>query len=259
MHDGPMTEACIELAKLRVPIMVYPMPLTGGTAPVTLGGTILIHNVEFLSGLTLFQAVNPGAPIIYGTGASQLDMLTGRYGHGADGMGLQPALGELARFYNLPVNMFGPSTSAYEVDALYGHEATATTMLSYLSGADEIYSVGLLGSAQVLSLDKMVMDNYLIQQIEDLLTPINVDEEHLQAELIERVGVGGSFLTQRETRDYTRREYKPMWPPANQYYVDIVHQDALHILHNHQPPPLPEGAAEKIDAIVARADRELGK
>jgi trimethylamine--corrinoid protein Co-methyltransferase len=30
MHDGPMTEACIELAKLRVPIMVYPMPLAGG-------------------------------------------------------------------------------------------------------------------------------------------------------------------------------------------------------------------------------------
>ena len=36
MHDGPMTEACIELAKLNVPIMVYPMPLAGWTSPVTL-------------------------------------------------------------------------------------------------------------------------------------------------------------------------------------------------------------------------------
>ncbi len=258
MHDGPMTEACIELAKLRVPIMVYPMPLTGGTAPVTLGGTILMHNAEFLSGLALFQAVNPGTPIIYGTGASQLDMLTGRYGAGADGQGVRPALAELARFYNVPVNLFGPGTSAYELDALYGYEAVAAIMLSYMAGADEVYGVGLLGSAQILSLDKMVLDNYLIHQVEDMLAPINVDEEHLQAELIERVGVGGSFLTQRETRDYTKREYKPMWPPANKYYVDIVHQDALNILHNHQPPPLPDGAAEKIDAIVAQADRELG-
>jgi len=257
MHDGPMTEACIELAKLRVPIMVFPMPLAGGTAPVTLGGTILMHNVEFLSGLTLFQAVNPGTPIIYGTGASQLDMHTGRYGHGANGEGLRPALGELARFYNLPVNMFGPATSAYELDALYGHEATATTMLAYLAGADEIYSVGLLGSAQVLSLDKMVMDNYFIHQVEDLLKPISVDEEHLQADLIERVGIGGSFLAQRETRDFTKREYVPMWPPAGKYYVDIVHQDALNILHNHQPPPLLDGAAEEIETIVARADEAL--
>ena len=85
MHDGPMTEACIELAKLNVPIMVYPMPLAGGTSPVTLGGTMLMHNIEFLSGLVLFQCVNPGAPIIYGTGSSQLDMRTGRYGGSADG------------------------------------------------------------------------------------------------------------------------------------------------------------------------------
>ena len=57
MHDGPMTEACIELAKLQVPIMVYPMPLAGGTSPVTLSGTILLHNVEFLSGLVLFLSL----------------------------------------------------------------------------------------------------------------------------------------------------------------------------------------------------------
>jgi trimethylamine--corrinoid protein Co-methyltransferase len=259
MHDGPMTEACIELAKLRVPIMVYPMPLAGGTAPVTLGGTILMHNVEFLSGLTLFQAVNPGTPIIYGTGASQLDMLTGRYGGSADGYGLGAALCSLARFYNLPANLWGTSTRAYELDALYGHEATAATMLAYLAGADEIYSVGLLGAAQVLSLDKMVLDNYLIRQVEDMLKPISMDEEHLQAELIARVGIGGSFLTQRETRDLTRREYVPMWPPAGKYYVDIVHDEALNILHNHQPPPLPEGAAEKIDAVVAQADKALAE
>jgi trimethylamine--corrinoid protein Co-methyltransferase len=34
MHDGPMTEACIELARLDVPIMVFPMPLAGGIIPV---------------------------------------------------------------------------------------------------------------------------------------------------------------------------------------------------------------------------------
>jgi len=257
MHDGPMTEACIELAKLRAPIMVYPMPLAGGTSPVTLGGTVLLHNVEFLSGLVLFQAVNPGTSIIYGTGAAQLDMHTGHYGSSANGNGLQLALLDMARFYNLPANLGGLDTSSNELDALYGYEGTSAEILAYLSGADEIYSIGLLGNAQILSLDKMVFDNHLARQIEIMARPVLVDEEHLQVDLIERVGIGGTYLTQRETRDFARSEYVPMWPPAGNTAMEVVHEEALDILHNHQPPPLPEGAADKIEAIVAEADKAL--
>jgi trimethylamine--corrinoid protein Co-methyltransferase len=257
MHDGPMTEACIELAKLDVPIMVYPMPLAGGTSPVTLAGTALLHNVEFLSGLVLFQSVRPGLPIIYGTGASQLDMQTGRYGGSADGHAMRLALCDLARFYNLPVNLWGLSTVSKGLDALYGYEATSHGLLAYLAGADEIYSLGLLGSAQILSLDKMVLDNHLSRQIEIIAQPFLADEEHLQADLIEQVGISGHYLGQRETRTFTRREYVPTWPPAGLPLLDLIHEEALDILRTHQPPPLPPGVMEEIEAILAEADREL--
>ena len=259
MHDGPMTEACIKLARLQVPIMVYPMPLAGGTSPVTLGGTILLHNVEFLSGLVLFQVVNPGTPIIYGTGASQLDMSTGAYGGSADGYGLELALCDLARFYNLPVNLGGLSSASDGLDAQYGHEATAAGLLAYLAGADEMYSMGLLGSAQILSLEKMVLDNHLTRQIEIMVSPILVDEAHLQADLIERVGTGGHYLSQRETQVFTQREYVSVWPPAGKTMSEIAHSEALEILHTHQPPPLPAGAVNRIEAIVAEADRALAQ
>ena len=259
MHDGPMTEACIELARLEVPIMVYPMPLAGGTSPVTPGGTILLHNVEFLSGLVLFQLVNPGTPIIYGTGASQLDMQTGRFGGSANGHAMRLALCDMARFYELPVNLWGLSSSSEKLDALYGHEATTYALLAHLAGVDEIYSMGLLGNAQILSLDKMVLDNHLARQIATMSRPLLVDEEHLQAGLIERVGIGGHFLGQRETRTFTRSEYVPSWPPADQVLLEAIHQEALDILHNHQPPPLPPGAAEQTQTIVAEADRALAQ
>jgi trimethylamine--corrinoid protein Co-methyltransferase len=259
MHDRLMTEACIELARLRVPIMVYPMPLAGGTSPVTLGGTILLHNVEFLSGLVLYQAVNPGTPIIYGAGASQLDMHTGRYGGSADGPGMQIALSELAHAYDLPVNLLGLSTKSNTLDAQYGYEAMANCLVARLAGADEIYSMGLLGSAQVLSLEKMVLDNQLARLVDQTLQPLRVDEEHLQAELIERVGIGGSYLTQRETRDFTQSDYVPMWPPAGEDLLEIVRHEALEILHNHKPPPLPAGASETIDSVMAKADVRLRK
>jgi trimethylamine--corrinoid protein Co-methyltransferase len=257
MHDGSMTEACIELAKLKVPIMVYPMPLAGGTAPVTPGGTILLHNVEFLSGLVLYQAVNPGIPVIYGTGSSQLDMQTGRYGNSADVHGLKLALTEMGRFYNLPVNLWGLSTASRQLDVRYGYEATSSTLLAYLARPDEIYSMGLLGSAQILSLEKMVLDNHLARQIEIMARPVLVDERHLQADLIERVGIGGHYLGQRETRTVTRHEYVPMWPPAGRTMLEIARQEATDILHNHRPPALPSGGGAELKAIIARANSSL--
>jgi trimethylamine--corrinoid protein Co-methyltransferase len=257
MHDGPMTEACIELARLAVPIMVYPMPLAGGTSPVSPGGTILLHNIEFLSGLVLFQVVNPGTPIIYGTGASQLDMQTGRYGGSADGHAMRLALCEVARYYNLPVNLWGFSSSSKTLDALYGHEATTYGLLACLAGVDEIYSMGLMGNAQILSLDKMVLDNHLARQLATIVRPVPVDEEHLQADLIARVGIGGNFLGKQETRAFTRREYVTSWPPPDKALLEMVHSEALEILHSHQPPPLPEGAGDRIEALVAKADKVL--
>ncbi len=185
-------------------------------------------------------------------------MQTGRYGGSPDGHGLRLALRDLARFYNLAVNLFGLSSSSCQLDAQYGHEATTAALLAYLAGADEIYGMGLLDSAQVLSLDKMVLDNHLTHQIESM-GRVLVDEEHLQADLIERVGIGGHYLNQRETRAFTRREYLPVWPPAGKSMVEVAHAEALDILHNHRPPPLPAGASPEIERIVAEADEALAQ
>jgi trimethylamine:corrinoid methyltransferase-like protein len=170
---------------------------------------------------------------------------------------LQLGLRELARRYNLPVNLAGLGTSAPALDAQYGHEATASTLLAYLAQADEVYSVGLLGSAQILSLEKMVLDNHLIRQIEGMLGPLPVDEAHLQADLIERVGIGGHYLSQPETRAFTRREYVPRWPPAGKAMVEIARSAALEILEVHQPPPLPQRAEQAIQEVLAEADQAL--
>lgn len=259
MHDELMTEACIELAKLAVPIMVYPMPLAGGTSPITSAGISLIHNAEFLSGLVLFQLVNPGTPIIYGVGASQLDMRTGNYGSNATIYGILLALREMARFYDLPVNLWGCGTSSLELDAQYGFNATSSLLFAYLAGADEIYSMGLLGNSQYLSLEKMVLDNHLTKQVEIMARSISMDEEDFQLKVIEKVGIGGNFLGERETRDFTETEYIPPWPPPGKTILEVAREEALEIYQNHVPPPLPDGAEGQLERILREADRALSK
>ena len=170
-------------------------------------------------------------------------------------MGL--GLCEIAQFYNLPVNLGGLSTRSHSLDAQYGSEAITHGLLAYLAGADEIYSMGLLGDAQILSLEKMVLDNHLAHQLEAIVKPVQVDQAHLQADLIEQVGIGGHFLNLRETRDFTRREYTPMWPPVDQTMLEIAHEDALIIYHNHMPPKLPDGADQLLEDILAEADHAI--
>jgi len=207
MHDGAATEACMELAKLSVPILLHPMPLAGATSPLPPAGTILQHNVEVLSGLALFQAVHPGAPLIYAAGPAQLDMVSGNYADSADGNAMRLALVDVARFYNLPVNLGALGTASSSLDAHFGYEASSACLLAYLAGVDEIYSMGLLDSSQTLSLDKLVLDNHLARELEIMVQPIRIDEEHLAADLIERVGIGQHYLKRPETLASLRKEY----------------------------------------------------
>ena len=217
----------------------------------------MIFNAEFLSGLVLFQIVNPGTPIIYGIGVSQLDMRTGNFAITATLPGILLALREMGRFYNLPLNLWGCGTSSLELDAQYGFDATTNMLFAYLTGADEIYSMGLLGSSQYLSLEKMVLDHHLTKQIEIMVEPIATDDDDFQVKAIEHVGTGGNFLGEPETRDFTETEYVPQWPPEGKTMREVAREEALDIYDNHVPPPLPVRAAGQLERILREADRAL--
>jgi hypothetical protein len=71
------------------------------------------------------------------------------------------------------------------------------------------------------------------------------------------MSIGGNFLGEPVTRNFTHNEYIPVWPPPDQNLMDIIHEQALDILQTHTPPPLPQSAPSKIEAIVEKANKEL--
>jgi len=87
---------------------VLSMCLAGGTAPIHLAGTVVQHNAEVLSGLTLGQLVKPGAPMFYSSSTTSLDMRFGAAAVGSpEGAVLNAALAKMGRFYNIPVRVSG--------------------------------------------------------------------------------------------------------------------------------------------------------
>ena len=97
------TDVIIECAKLGVPINILSMALSGGTAPVTLAGTLVTHNAEVLSGIVLSQLTSKGAPVIYGSSTTIMDLKYATTPVGCPELGMiSSAVAKLAQYYLLP-------------------------------------------------------------------------------------------------------------------------------------------------------------
>ena len=82
--------------------------MSGASSPMTLAGTLVVHNAEILAGIVLAQLVNPGTPCMYGSSTSIFDMKHGTATVGAPEFGmLSAAVAEMAHFYEVPVTVGG--------------------------------------------------------------------------------------------------------------------------------------------------------
>lgn len=97
------TDMIMECARLGVPITIISMALAGGTTPVTLAGTLVTHNCEALAALVLSQATVKGAPVVYGSSTSIMDLKFTTSPVGCPELGMiNAAVAKLAQFYGLP-------------------------------------------------------------------------------------------------------------------------------------------------------------
>lgn len=106
-----ITECCeiiMESARNNVVCNLLSMAMAGGTSPVTLAGTLVTHNAEILSGLTLSQLTRKGAPFIYGSSTTAMDLKLAAATVGTPECAvISGAVARLARQYLLPSYVAG--------------------------------------------------------------------------------------------------------------------------------------------------------
>lgn len=96
-------EVIIECARLGLSDTILSMAMAGGSSPVTLAGTLVVHNAEVLSGLVLAQLVEPGVPVVYGSSTTAMDLRLGAAAVGTPEIALIGiAVAQLAHRYRLP-------------------------------------------------------------------------------------------------------------------------------------------------------------
>jgi trimethylamine--corrinoid protein Co-methyltransferase len=199
----------IQIARQGIPLAVPVEPLCGATAPVTLAGTLVIQNCDGLINVMLSQLARPGAPVIYGSVATSVDLHEiGYLGGPVESGMLNAATAQLARFYGFPYYSTAGISDSKTLDTQCGYESAINNLLVALAGGDFIHdAAGLMEFAITVSHEKLVIDNEILGMVTRAVEGIRVDPESLAVEAIRSAGPGGHFVSSRHTRRHMRREH----------------------------------------------------
>jgi len=257
-------------AEKGVPICYTPGDILGASTPVTLAGGIVQANAEGLSGIVLHQLKGKGSPIISGFAVVPLDMKTSSFSYGAPDWRLtNSAFADIYHYYGIPM-WSTVGSDAHCLDEQAGMEHAFGVLMAALDGANLIHDIGYLGQGLLGSPAAIVMCDEIISYVKRILRGFDISREMIGMDVIQKVGPGGNFLTEKHTLEHFRQE---LWRPkfmnrdnpetwskkGSKTYGERVTQKALQILGTHQPEPLPEEVAQKIDEIAREAEEGLAK
>ncbi len=269
VHSAGAVDKLLCCADTGIPLNYVPALMSGATGPVTLAGAIVTANAEALSGLVIHQLRCKGAPMISGFSATPMDMRKGTTVYGSPDERLtHSACCDLYHFYELPVWGEAGCSDAKSLDAQAGYEAAFSLLLATLDGCNLVHDVGYLGQGLIGSPAAIVMGAELISWVKRMDRGFEIGPQQIGLDVISRVGPGGHFLAQRETVRHLRQEH---WLPQ---LSDRNHPDAWieagapdlsrqavekarNLLRTHPVRRLQNEKQQGIDAIYARAEKEL--
>ena len=199
-------QALIDCARSGIPAELVSMPLTGATSPVTLREAVVQHCAENLSGVTIHQLAQKGAPIVYGGSPAAFDMRRGTTPMGAvETMMIDSAYSQVGKHLGLPTHAYMGLSDAKCVDYQAGLESGIGAVLAALSGVNVVSGGGMLDFEMCQSLEKVLLDHNALGMAHRLINGIEKREGDAVALLNELVTMS-SFLSHSHTRKNWRKE-----------------------------------------------------
>jgi trimethylamine--corrinoid protein Co-methyltransferase len=210
--DFASTEMLMFFAEGKWPVYPTIVPNAGLTSPMSMAGTLVQGNAEFLAAAVLMQMVQPATPLIYATLPTVADMRTGAYASGGIECGmLHMAFAQLARFYNVPCGGYIGLTNAKINDAQSGYETGMSGIAGLLAGVDMFNTGGLLDALKVFDFAKAVIDDEIAQMLKRVKRGLEFTDDDLALDVIASVGPGGSYMVNPHT--VKRMKTSALLPP----------------------------------------------
>jgi trimethylamine---corrinoid protein Co-methyltransferase len=270
--DDRMLDAQRAYSEANQPVVLTPFLLMGAMSPVTVPAALVQQIAEALSGIALSQLIRPGAPVIFGSFLSNIDMQSGspQFGTPESAVGLY-CTGQIARRFGLPFRGGGALTSSQVPDAQAGYEALMTLLPTFLAGTNWVmHSAGWLEGGLVSSFEKFVIDTQLLEMLRHEFTPLEIDDAALAFDAHAEVGHGGHFLGAMHTMERFRTcFYRPFLSSSDNFDRWMTKGEAKDTaaragdrwraaLEAYEQPPLDDAVRAELEEYVANRRFALG-
>ena len=262
--DIAMAQGIIDFARWGQVSIITPFCLAGAMAPITVAGALTLQHAEALAGITLAQLTRPGAPVVYGSFSSNVDMKSGAPAFGTpEHVKATLGAGQLARHIGLPWRAGGGSAANIS-DAQAANETQFGLWGAVLAGTTVlIHSAGWLEGGLTDSFEKFICDVEALQTIAELCVPTPGDAGAIGFDAIAEVEPGGHFFSAQHTMArYRTAFYDPLvadwsnfgsWSEAGSKNATL-RANAIwkKRLAEFQEPDAAAGVAELLDPFIAR-------
>ena len=268
--NSPLTFDSIMMGALKIyasnnqASIISPFIVGGAMAPVSVVGTLTQVLAEVLAGIAYSQIIRPGAPVIFGTFVTSIDMNSGAPTFGTpEASQILYGAGQLARRMNLPFRSGGGLCGSKLPDAQAAYETANTLNAALLGGVNfMLHSCGWLEGGLVASFEKYVMDADLLGTLQKMGLGVSADENGQAMDAIREVGPSGHYLG----CDHTQKNFKSAfwrsnlfdYKPFETWYEEGAHdtyslaaERVAHQLASYQQPPLDPEILAALEKYVA--------
>ena len=268
--NSPLTFDSIMMGALEVfasnnqASIISPFIVGGAMAPVSVVGTLTQVLAEVLAGIAYSQIIKPGAPVIFGTFVTSIDMNSGAPTFGTpEASQILYGAGQLARRMNLPFRSGGGLCGSKLPDAQAAYETANTLNAALLGGVNfMLHSCGWLEGGLVASFEKFIMDADHLGTLQKMGLGVSADENGHAMDAIREVGPSGHYLG----CDHTQRNFKSAfwrsnlfdYKPFETWYEEgardtysLAADRVAHQLASYQQPPLDPEILAALEKYVA--------
>lgn len=262
--DGIMMGALEVYARNNQACIVSPFIVGGAMAPVSVAGTLTQVLAEVLAGVAYSQLIRKGAPVIFGTFVTSIDMNSGAPTFGTPEAAMVTyGAGQLARRMGLPYRSAGSFCGSKLPDAQAAYETANSLNMGLLAGVNfMLHSCGWLEGGLVADFEKFVMDADQLGALHKMAKGIDMSENGQAMDAIREVGPGGHYLgcahTQANFKDAFWRsdllDYKPFETWEEEGARDTRQLAASRVeklLSDYQQPMLDPNIEQALRAYVA--------
>jgi trimethylamine--corrinoid protein Co-methyltransferase len=261
--DDTMLGALKVYARHNQATVISPFILAGAMSPVSTAGTSTQILAEALAGMAFAQLVKPGAPVVFGTFASAVNMQTGAPTFGTPEPSMVMfAVGALARRLGVPFRSGGGLCASKIADAQAAYESANTLQAAALAGVNfMLHTAGWLEGGLSMGYEKFVMDCDQASMLGVLLGGMDMSENGQAMDALREVGPGAHFLGSAHTQaNFETAFYRSTIADSNsfeQWEADGA-QDAAQrantlwkkMLSEYEAPALDPAIDEALQAFV---------